>query len=629
MFDMLVELGTQINTKSLLYRSVNWIGEGPHMILLEELIRSGFDVSEIEAPSFAMWPLPCSPDWLALDRTPDPFFVDWISKNLENCPGFAGMNPLLEAILTGSSEKVKRLATKELLVKDQDNLLGQSALHLAVFRPQHLEILLEAGADVNSRDRHGTTPLMYAVAMGRSPVAIRLLDMGADPYLKDHHLKGNFLVYARERRHWPTVVDVLRHIHEDSKIPKRASRSWSTLAAILLVNDGPIRYKDVGHFRALLDIGADANIVYQTGDCDLSTRTLAHGIWDKACLEALISHGFRSFNHQDGDGAHALISFSRKGHSQDPGIMKLLLQQGSLVNHQDKNGHTSLHVVTQQLHSGLRLNGSEQSDIDWECNKRTDVLHSIRVLLDNEADPFLGDKCDCACSGGESGCTPSHLALRGTFDAYHNDREDIWILEYVDIVRKVKGHKAAEQCLLDVLRLVKFHELELTHTCHRHHDYNFLDERHIEEDEIKEIHDEEKELIDELEKEMQGIERTPPIDFDPELLGAIFQHSLTMKKNYTPLDISVSNGHHYEVDSWRDEFVWQRPEAPPLDRAIRARESETVDTITYAAWVEHEHLKHQEGIVDNEWYEKRIGWIATLRGMNKTVNEERKLFDVK
>ena len=110
------------------------------MILLEELIRSGFDVSEIEAPSFGMWPLPCSPGWLALDMTPDPFFVDWISKNLENCPGeppaqsfrelsnispgFAGMNPLLEAILTGSSEQVERFATKELLVKDQDNLLG-------------------------------------------------------------------------------------------------------------------------------------------------------------------------------------------------------------------------------------------------------------------------------------------------------------------------------------------------------------------------------------------------------------------------------------------------------------------------------------------------------------------------
>lgn len=76
--------------------------------------------------------------------------------------------------------------------------------------------------------------------------------------------------------------------------------------------------------------------------------------------------------------------------------------------------------------------------------------------------------------------------------------------------------------------------------------------------------------------------------------------------------------------------MWQRPKAPPLDRAIKARESETVDTVTYAAWVEHEHLKHQkEGIADTKWYDKRIGWIATLRGMNKTVNEESKLVNVK
>jgi hypothetical protein len=60
------------------------------MILLEDLIQSGFDASEIEAPSFALWPKPCSPNWLALEITPDPFFVDWISINLKVYPGESG-----------------------------------------------------------------------------------------------------------------------------------------------------------------------------------------------------------------------------------------------------------------------------------------------------------------------------------------------------------------------------------------------------------------------------------------------------------------------------------------------------------------------------------------------------------
>jgi len=68
------------------------------MILLESLIQSRFDVSEIEAPSFALWPVPCSPNWIALDITPDPFFVDWISMNLKICPGESDATFLSEMI---------------------------------------------------------------------------------------------------------------------------------------------------------------------------------------------------------------------------------------------------------------------------------------------------------------------------------------------------------------------------------------------------------------------------------------------------------------------------------------------------------------------------------------------------
>jgi hypothetical protein len=66
---------------------VEWIGEGPHMDLLNDLLCFRFDVSEIEAPSFSLWPQPCSPNWYGAGITPDPFFIDWISKNLDVCPG--------------------------------------------------------------------------------------------------------------------------------------------------------------------------------------------------------------------------------------------------------------------------------------------------------------------------------------------------------------------------------------------------------------------------------------------------------------------------------------------------------------------------------------------------------------
>jgi ankyrin repeat protein len=93
------------------------------------------------------------------------------------------MNPLLEAILIGSDDEVRRLL-QTILLNRQNNLLGQSTLHLAVSRPQHLELLLASGADVNARDRHGLTPLMYATATGSSSVAKNLFIAGANPFFE-------------------------------------------------------------------------------------------------------------------------------------------------------------------------------------------------------------------------------------------------------------------------------------------------------------------------------------------------------------------------------------------------------------------------------------------------------------
>jgi len=59
---------------------------------------------------------------------------------------------------------------------------GASVLHYAVMRgnPEILQLLLERGADVNSRTKTGTTPLHTAVLYNRYEVAEKLLAKGAD-----------------------------------------------------------------------------------------------------------------------------------------------------------------------------------------------------------------------------------------------------------------------------------------------------------------------------------------------------------------------------------------------------------------------------------------------------------------
>ena len=121
------------------------------------------------------------------------------------------MNPLLQAILIGSNDEVRRLLQK-IPLDDQNNLLCQSALHLAVSRPQHVELLLASGADVNARDRHGMTPLMYATATGNSNVAKNLFIAGANPFLRDNLYTRSALTFARFQGHWDTLMELFGFI---------------------------------------------------------------------------------------------------------------------------------------------------------------------------------------------------------------------------------------------------------------------------------------------------------------------------------------------------------------------------------------------------------------------------------
>ena len=67
-------------------------------------------------------------------------------------------------------------------IEAKDPGTGASVLHYAVMRgnPEILQLLLERGADVNSRTKSGTTPLHTAVLYNRYEAAETLLGKGAD-----------------------------------------------------------------------------------------------------------------------------------------------------------------------------------------------------------------------------------------------------------------------------------------------------------------------------------------------------------------------------------------------------------------------------------------------------------------
>jgi ankyrin repeat protein len=431
------------------------------------------------------------------------------------------MNPLLEAILTESSDVVQRLLTK-IPLNDQDNLLGQSALHLAVSRPQHLEALLKSGADVDARDKYGITPLMYASAIGNTQVAIRLLESGADPYPTALRYR-NFLHIAMSRGHWVIFKDILSHVRHFPETSKYAPRDLLALGMTVLADDDGNNWKrNSPFFQTLLEWGANPNITCYDRR-GISRGTLLHQISDLAMVKSIISHGFTQFNYPDSAGSHALLWSSFQ---PDPDFMELLLEGGSLVNHKNDKGHTTLHMIAQQLKGSVKDScpPSGGGD-DIVYHSRTRLIDCIRLLLDRKADPCLEDKCQCACS--RFGCTPSNLILKEHIMS-SGSRKDIWAMEFLSLVKETTSVETAKQCLLDMLRLVKFEELELIHTCHleSYFFHSLKDDNVVDDEDVEEILDEGKEVIETLEHEMLDMEDLSMGDLEQLFLSAICQRKL-------------------------------------------------------------------------------------------------------
>jgi hypothetical protein len=100
---------------------------------------------------------------------------------------FTLMTPLLPAeeihdtVESGEPAKVAALLRKDPGLLQAKNAEGDQALHLAALRDDlaMIELLLEAGADVNAKGAKGWTPLYYAGSIDSKEASIALLENGA------------------------------------------------------------------------------------------------------------------------------------------------------------------------------------------------------------------------------------------------------------------------------------------------------------------------------------------------------------------------------------------------------------------------------------------------------------------
>ncbi|UKZ97213.1 uncharacterized protein TrAFT101_011977 [Trichoderma asperellum] len=237
---------------------------------------------------------------------------------------------------------------------DTKDLSGWTALHYAAVNGHEVtaEVLLARGADVNLQDMNGWTALHRASEAGQARLVNILLRYGADLHAQDY-IMWTALPYAAERGHGE-VIRLLLGKGANTDVQDENGRAALHASA------------QAGHLevvRLLLDNGADV------AGKDQRRRSTLHwaateGYEDIVSL--VLKHGV-GVNDQDQEGWTALHRAAENGHEA---VVEVLLNAGSASTTKDNEGWTALHWAAAGGHDSIvRLLLEGKANVEMQTNK--------------------------------------------------------------------------------------------------------------------------------------------------------------------------------------------------------------------------------------------------------------------
>jgi hypothetical protein len=382
------------------------------------------------------------------------------------------------------------------MLEEDLNFLGQTPLHLASVNQEISRLLLDAGHRIDTTDKHGITPLMYAAGMGNSQVAQMLILQGADTTRSDARWNRNFIAYASVRGHWSLIFESLDTIR--TCYTQRSFHYFVNHALMELIVDNTWidDLRRAEYFEKLVNLCEDVNLTFENSNTGTNRNNLLHYVRNQKEAQALIHRGFSGFNQPNSDGKLAMNSLVQCPNVE---LTRYCLENGSYVNHVDLNGRTVIFHLISQL--------GNYSWLIW------DTVDSIKLCLARGADVFLSDNCDCPCVLDGNGChTSSAFDLGFNINRYGSPPGFMWALEWISIVEDFLGLEASKTMLLSFLRRTQAGMIDITHfCCHRgkgvcERDYGLCRPRILSNEDIREILDEEEEFLEILEEDMQSWE---------------------------------------------------------------------------------------------------------------------------
>ncbi|MGI9075412.1 MAG: ankyrin repeat domain-containing protein [Bryobacteraceae bacterium] len=172
---------------------------------------------------------------------------------------------------------------------------------------------IAAPTSVNTADRHGTTPLMDAAAFGSTDAMKLLLDRGADPNTKNA-FGATALMWAAG-----DIEKVRLLVRKGADVNARSNMGRTALI-IAVFHDGSFEIA-----KLLIEKGADTTARDKLGFTVLEAAAQGN---DTDTVRLVLAHG-GDVKAKDGIGATALMAAARNG---NPEVVKLLLARGSDVS---------------------------------------------------------------------------------------------------------------------------------------------------------------------------------------------------------------------------------------------------------------------------------------------------------
>ncbi|MFO0994277.1 MAG: ankyrin repeat domain-containing protein [Hyphomicrobiales bacterium] len=170
------------------------------------------------------------------------------------------MAQLHDAVIAGDAARVDVLINAGAPV-DEKNKSGETALLLAVKHDKTAiaKSLMASGASIDARAKNKDTPWLLAGASGRTELIREMVPLGPDLSIRNRY-GGNALIPACERGHVETIKVLLT---TDIDVDHVNNLGWTCLLEIVILGDGGPRHVEAA--RLVLDAGANPNLADKDG----------------------------------------------------------------------------------------------------------------------------------------------------------------------------------------------------------------------------------------------------------------------------------------------------------------------------------------------------------------------------